>query len=394
MTTAEKLTKAKIKLLLDKPAQPFFAQLVMSMKVITDDSVTKAASDGQTIKFNSQYADSLTLDELKGTICTAVMEAALLHPQRRNGRDTGTWSKACQLAANQIVKDNGLHLPKDALFNPKFKGLSAEDIFKQLPAPKPDDKPGESQPDPNGKQQGKGNQQEPGEDNGNMQVQDSPAETESERQEEESKMKQKVAQAALTAKKAGHLPGFMEEMINELLTPVINWKEVINRFIIDIARNDYSFSRPNTRFLHTGFIMPSLYNIEPNNIIILNDCSGSMNKSLCQKIGSEVTEAAQQINAGLTLINVNTEVVGEPLIVEQGEALEFIIQPSGGTDFAPGFDYIEEKGLPVTAVLYMTDGDCNSYPETEPDFPVLWIVYDNPRFTPSFGEVIHVSEQD
>ena len=62
----------------------------------------------------------------------------------------------------------------------------------------------------------------------------------------------------------------------------------------------------------------------------------------------------------------------------------------GGTDFKPGFEYIEKEGIMPSCALYFTDGYCNSFPE-EPDFPTLWLLTDKANFTPPFGEVIRIN---
>ena len=44
----------------------------------------------------------------------------------------------------------------------------------------------------------------------------------------------------------------------------------------------------------------------------------------------------------------------------------------GGTDFRPGFQWLAEHGQRPGCCLYLTDMECHSYPEIEPDFPVIW----------------------
>ncbi|NQV18265.1 MAG: hypothetical protein HQ534_06970 [Armatimonadetes bacterium] len=61
----------------------------------------------------------------------------------------------------------------------------------------------------------------------------------------------------------------------------------------------------------------------------------------------------------------------------------------GGTDFKPGFEYIEQEDIMPSCVIYFTDGYCDSFPE-EPDFQTLWILTDKANFTPPFGEVIYM----
>ncbi|MDE0103047.1 MAG: VWA-like domain-containing protein, partial [Bryobacterales bacterium] len=45
----------------------------------------------------------------------------------------------------------------------------------------------------------------------------------------------------------------------------------------------------------------------------------------------------------------------------------------GGTDFRPGFEWLDEQGIQPGMCLYFTDMECSSYPETEPPFPTTWV---------------------
>jgi len=384
MNTQDKITKAKIQLIL---SQPFFATLLLSLPVIADDSIKHLATDGASIKYNPAYIDGLTIDEVKGLLCSAVMKVANFHHLRREGRDKAAWNKASDFAINPIIKESGLSLPKESLHDKQYKDLSAEQIFKLLPVPEPDQQPGNSQPDPNGNQPGQGQ----GNDNSAaIDVQDSPAKTEGEKQQLEAQIKQKVAQAAAIGKRAGQLPAFLKQMIEEILEAKVNWKEVLARFITDTARNDYSFKKPNARFIQSGFYLPSLYNNEePGNIVFIVDTSGSIDEDLFFQFAGELQDVANEMRNSIKVIYVDTQVQGVQEI-EPDEKIKLEIQGGGGTDFAPGFDYIEETGIEAKAIVYLTDGQCSSYPKQYPDTPTLWAVYNNKHFLPPFGETIEI----
>ena len=49
-----------------------------------------------------------------------------------------------------------------------------------------------------------------------------------------------------------------------------------------------------------------------------------------------------------------------------------------GTDFRPGFARLAELNVRPAVCLYFTDMDCSDYPDTRPDFPVLWVNYGPP----------------
>ena len=57
---------------------------------------------------------------------------------------------------------------------------------------------------------------------------------------------------------------------------------------------------------------------------------------------------------------------------------EIAIRGRGGTDFRPGFAWLEEHDIRPGVCLYLTDMLCSSYPETAPQFDVIWCNYGQP----------------
>ena len=57
---------------------------------------------------------------------------------------------------------------------------------------------------------------------------------------------------------------------------------------------------------------------------------------------------------------------------------EIAIRGRGGTDFRPGFAWLDENAIRPGVCVYLTDMECSSYPEDEPDFPVAWVSWGHP----------------
>ena len=49
------------------------------------------------------------------------------------------------------------------------------------------------------------------------------------------------------------------------------------------------------------------------------------------------------------------------------------VKGRGGTDFRPGFRWLEEQGPRLSCCRYFTNMECSRYPDAEPSFPVSWI---------------------
>ena len=127
-TTAQKLTRARVQLLL---TQPFFGTLCLRLKLVPGDLPTMA-TDGSRIVYNPAFVDELKPAELEGTLAHEVLHCALGHQCRRGERDPRLWNEAADLAINPILISNGFTLPAGALIDPAFTNLSAEEIYARL----------------------------------------------------------------------------------------------------------------------------------------------------------------------------------------------------------------------------------------------------------------------
>lgn len=380
---SDKLVKAKIRVIYD---HPFFATLLMKKEFVADGTVPKDVgmiSNGSTIRYNPAFTDELNDEDAKGLVCKMALHTALLHHTRRGDRDPEVWRKACDQASIPIILQNKMSLPGNPVADPRFDDMAVEAIYSEMsrqPKPKPQNGPGQGQ----GQQQGPGDQQ-PEQQPGLGTVEDPPKGKDI--KEAEAEAKQEFAQAMLVGKQQGKLPGGAELMM-EVLEPKVPWQEKIARFLTDPARNDYSFSRPNMRYIHTGFIMPSLYNLEVGPIALAADTSISMDEDELNRCGSEMFDISSTFHATLHVIYCDTKVQHTQEIEPFDD---FVLEPKGGggTDFIPPFEWLEEHGIVPKAMVYFTDGRCTSFPP-EPDYPVLWCITGGFKFKPPFGETIHM----
>jgi predicted metal-dependent peptidase len=372
MKVEEKFSKAKTLMIL---SEPFFASVAMGLDYVEDTSgKTKTMStNGKNIKYNPDFVEKTPLDELSGVLAHEVLHITNLHHTRQGLRNHRKWNKAADYAINPIIIECGLKLPKDVLLDDRFRDKPAEEIYNELP-----DEPEDDDPDADSDPGGCGG------------IDPSDNKGEAEREKEEQEVREMVSQAINNAKKQGRLPGFLARHIDEALKPQVDWKEVLARFLSEAVRDDYSFRRPNMRYIHTGFFLPSLYNETVGDIIMIVDTSMSINQVLLNKFGGEMQEVVNTFGKGFTVVYVDAKVQSHEYVEPDGPV---DLHPSGGggTDFKPGFEWIDAHDLKPKAVVYFTDGECNSFPEI-PDYPVLWATYGKREFNPPFGEVVNVIE--
>lgn len=379
MKSSDKILKAKVKLILD---QPFFATLALKMQYVEDPTIKTACTNGKQIKYNPSFIDKLSLDETVGLLAHEVMHPACLHHTRMKNRNPRKWNIAADYAINPMLTASGFKLPSGALIHPQYADLGAEEIYSMLPD------------DPNNDPNNPGNSGDPGDggDGGDPGgcggVEASGVKTQQEADQIEAEMKQTLAQAATIAKQRGKMPAHLKRLVDEILAPHVPWKEVLSRFLNQIAHNDYSWSKPNRRYLHTGLYLPSLESIETGDIVLFVDTSGSIDRTLLNQFAAEMQDIAETFKTGFKILYIDSQVAGVQ-DVEPGEFLELNPKGGGGTDFIPGFTWLEKNGIEPSAVVYFTDGCCNSFPK-DPGYPTLWALDNNKAFQPPFGECVHL----
>ncbi len=361
----QNISKARVQLIQN---HAFFACLAMRLR-FTPADIKTAVTDGIDLRYNPDYFNDLPTEELSGVIAHSVMHLALLHHTRRNSRGPSKWNKAADYAVNPLLREAGLALPSDALDNPEYVGKSAEQVYNMLPDPLPEDNPAGDQDDP-----------------GMADVEDPPPQIN--KQEMEAEMKEAISFASVMARRAGEMTEGIDRFIQQVLKPKVDWKTALARFIIEIRPSDYTWKKPAKRYLHRGLLLPSLEAPEPGELILMVDTSGSISEEALNRVGAEAKDIADSFHIALYVMYIDAKVTGLQHI-EPDEPMKLEPKGGGGTDFRPGFDYIETNDLHPKAVVYLTDGCCSSFPDP-PEFPVLWTLFEDMKFDPPFGEVLAI----
>lgn len=387
MTAIDNITKARSKLILQ---QPFFGCLALFLTPEEQEGLDTMATDGKTLFFDPVWPTTLSEQELMGVLAHEVMHVALEHPIRRGNRNQKLWDMACDYAINPELLASGFQLPADRMVRDDFKGLSAESIYAQLEAEQPPEN------EDQGNQQGNGSQNDPG---GCGAVRDAAPQHDVAAQEAmRADIQAKVRQAAMLARKAagGDLGEGVERLIEEITRPRIDWRDILHQFINDRVEQDYSWQRPNRRYMQHGIIVPDLVADGISHVVVAVDTSGSINGRALAAFTAEISEACETgALSQLTVIHADTR-VQKVEDFEGGDPVSIKPKGGGGTNFVQTFQWIEEHASDAAAVIYFTDLEVRSFGE-EPHCPVLWAVWgDERRFddlssrTP-FGEPIYIT---
>jgi len=261
---------------------------------------------------------------------------------------------------------------------------------------------GDDETGQDGDSSGQGGSSQQSEDPGETgEIMDSAASSDSERDEQEQEWDLALRQAVqlATAQGEGKMPGGLKAQIDEMFAPLAPWEEILLRFKTEIAKDDYRWFPPNRRFVHNDIYLPSQRSERMPEIVIMIDTSGSVFSvtELLKRFLSEVRAVFEDLQPErIHLISVDSGVRDVRTFEQFDEIGEYQPVGGGGTDFKPGFRYLEDEQIEPMVCLYFTDLICSSYPE-DPGFPVIWAKYGNASpetygcpIEPPFGELLEL----
>lgn len=400
-----KLAAARTRLILDKP---FLGSLVMHLPLKPADPkwCETTATDARFFYYNPAYIGRLSLEQTQFVLAHEAMHCALSHFARRNHRQKHRWDVACDYAVNMILDDERMQGPESSLMDAAYRGLTAEEIYPLLHEDPPEqtldqhlfdqEQNNESEGEPDQREAGPG----AGADTDGEQNEGGSGKSTSARQEQsgteanpdtggesqeqppsppqdtdklDEQWQNRLAAAAQAAKQAGKLSPSMLRLVDDLLAPRLPWRALLARFMMNVARDDYSFQRLSRR--EGEALMPRLYS-QGLNVVVALDTSGSIQDAELREFLAEVDALKAQVRAEVTLHACDDKLAaGGPWRYALWEALDLPpgLHGGGGTDFRPVFDWLG-KGEDVPDLLvYFTDAE-GRFPDKEPAYPVVWLV--------------------
>jgi len=392
-TTVEwRLQKARTTLLLD---HPFFGSLLFRLKGRESRSVKTMATDGISLFYNPDFVAPLNAATLCGVLAHEVLHPGLQHHVRRSGRNPKRWNEACDYAINPILLDAGLHLPEGFLVDPRFHEMSAEQIYNQLQTEAeqdsgdPDDiqETEEGTATPHVSANDSDELSAPVTEGGIGQVLDAPVADEETPTAEEQAREWSVAvnQAVTLAKQAGKVPAGVERTLDGAAEAGVDWRELLRRAWSETAPADYSWLRPNRRHIWAGLYLPGVVREGVGEVAIAVDCSGSVNSRQLRLFEAEVRSILEGQRPQRVYVLYFDAVVHEVETFEAGQSVSLNPVGGGGTEFGPCFEWLEEHGVRPQTLVFLTDL-YGSFPNSEPDYPVLWASTGGRRAP--FGQVI------
>jgi predicted metal-dependent peptidase len=340
-------SKAKVKMIL---RHPFFAVLALHLEEKQVEGLPTTATDGRHLFVNGAWAKTLDDEEKIFVVAHEVLHCALGHIWRRGTRDPQRWNVAADYMINLMLVKAGLKAPKDCLLDPKYEGMSAEEIYDKLPATKNEKPLCVFLEDCHGKEPGLS------------------------RKALEEEWKGILAEAAMVAKMHDKMPAGLERLIRDILEPKMRWDQLLDQLVSEVTREDYEIDHPDRRFLtEYGIYLPDLVS-EKRYIAVAVDSSGSISNDDLKAFVAETVGIIRSKGVSRVRVMSCDARVHVDQVVEPHDEIPMDFPGGGGTDFRPVFERLDEDPTDKPALLvYLTDG-YGTYPKDEPQYPVLWVV--------------------
>jgi predicted metal-dependent peptidase len=433
LTGIDKLKQARARLML---SQPFYGSAATNLRLRENETCRTAWTDGRSLGFKPSYIDRLPLPICETLVAHEVLHNILLHPFRMRGLDHETANEAADYAINGILKRAGFPLKDSWLFDEELSapGMSMESVYVILRKRKqstgkgkgrPQDEPGtggtgsgtgpdqKDKPEPGNEPQGGTPQDKQGnvdpagqgkeQEQGPIQpweegeVRECPAEdggemSEAERTQAEASWKINGQRALAAGRAAGKVPAELARAITDAVVTKRDIEEILRDFIIKTLGGDYTYERPNKRHIIHDLYLPSIrVDIIPE-IVMVMDTSGSIGRKELSYFAAKLNSVLAEYDTTVHIVWCDTACHDGGTYERQDMPIKLEPKGGGGTDFRPPFKWVVDKGIDPACLIYLTDGECNSFPD-EPDFPVLWAIYGRERTVP-WGEVVMITPED
>lgn len=368
----KQLTQSKLRLLHNKQAV-FLAYTLLRIPVQFGQSSPTACTDGTSIEVNPNFFSSLTDSQREFLLAHEVMHILGFHATRLGNRDAKLFNIAADYVINTELQHLGFDVIDSGFMDRKYLGWTAEQVYDDLL------KHSQTQELPS-----------IGLD---INYQSGDTEKTNQIEQEISTIIIQVATESSMSYSNGSIPLSIQRHLDELTKPKVNWKVVLRKYLLNINKADYSWSKPNRRLLASNFYLPALHSRQVNKVSFAIDTSGSVSEKQFNKFLSEVAFVFNLIKPKeLDIIQFDDSLQSHETVSNLRQFTTLKFKGWGGTCPQVALDAFNGTNSKVLFVI--TDGYFNVDILIKPKNPVVWVIFDNPDFKVSFGSVIHVNTTD
>ena len=389
----EKLTTARVGLLLKAP---FFGNMATRMRLIcADEWCPTAATDGRNFFYNTEFVKKLSIKKLEFLFGHEILHCVFDHFGRVGSRDRQLSNIAQDFAVNQILVDERIGdkiTEVKICYDSKYRGMAWEEIYddlwekaEKIPLDQLLKSLGDQLDEHLKEQEGPGSGSDEKDGKGGR-----PSISKEDLQKIKDEIKEAMIQSAAAAG-AGKVPAGIQRMIKDITEPKMDWRQLVRQEIQSIVRNDYSFTRPNRKSMHSGAILPGMKEATTIDVAIAMDMSGSIGTEDATTFLSEIKGIMDQYeDFKINLWCFDTEIYNHQEITHDNshDLSDYEPQGGGGTDFEVNFQFMQDNDIRPKKFIMFTDGyPCGTWgPEDFCD--TIFIVKGNTSAEAPFGQTV------
>lgn len=380
---------------------PFFGSVVASVGYKENKDIPTAGTDGETIYYNPEYLEGLSVEEQTFIFAHEVCHIAFNHILRSEGKNPELWNIATDGVINQFLKRDGLKMAPGVVDMAEAINYDAEQLYEKQSQEQSGGESGEdSQKEDKSKQdvghdthsmweqavkKHKEQQEKTDKKDKEKTELESMGEKDAFKKNLEDKKKQlEELKEAISkqASQAGTSTNRDIRTVNDIGTakPLIDWRYVLREAI----KYDVDWSYKNAT-LEDGVVSANLEEQPMPETEIVIDTSGSINEVLLKNFLRECKNILQHTK--LKVGCFDTEFYGFHEIRTEEDIEKMRFEGGGGTDFDVAVGAFSRR---VENKIIFTDGEASM-----PDMPLdaIWIVFGNRKIYPNGGKVIYIDEK-
>lgn len=380
---------------------PFFGSVVASVGYKENKDIPTAGTDGETIYYNPEYLEGLSVEEQTFIFAHEVCHIAFNHILRSEGKNPELWNIATDGVINQFLKRDGLKMAPGVIDMAEAINYDAEQLYEKQSQEQSGGESGEdSQKEDKSKQdvghdthsmweqavkKHKEQQEKTDKKDKEKTELESMGEKDAFKKNLEDKKKQlEELKEAISkqASQAGTSTNRDIRTVNDIGTakPLIDWRYVLREAI----KYDVDWSYKNAT-LEDGVVSANLEEQPMPETEIVIDTSGSINEVLLKNFLRECKNILQHTK--LKVGCFDTEFYGFHEIRTEEDIEKMRFEGGGGTDFDVAVGAFSRR---VENKIIFTDGEASM-----PDMPLdaIWIVFGNRKIYPNGGKVIYIDEK-
>jgi predicted metal-dependent peptidase len=354
------LIKSRVSMLINAA---FFGKLASRLRLI---DATKwcptAATDGRNLYYNRNFVDALNHGEQIFLVGHEVLHCVYDHMDktRLGDRDPRLANIAQDFVINADLIEAKIGEPiklVNICYDPKYRGKFWEEIYDLLID---DAKQNGNSKDLNTLDMHlEDDKASDGDDDDNNDGTNRPIKySEEERKQIKEEFQNAVIQTA-RAVGAGNLPSGVRRLVDQLLNPQLDWRELLAMQIQSVVKSDYTWLRPSRKGLDAGLYLPGMDREQTVDVCIAIDTSGSICSDMLRDFLSEIKGIMDQYNDFTIRMWCFDTAVHNPIKITSetsSDLLCYNIEGGGGTDFDVNFNYMKDNNIVPKKFIMFTDG--------------------------------------